>query len=106
MFVLSDMQCMGGGYLPYSSGSGDIGNLIPADKIMYGVNLQGYRATPMSTGQRNRHMLAGFSDATFQLVPLLEAGDDPDWDALFGTAPAARSTVPESYDSGGVWTVS
>jgi hypothetical protein len=107
VFVLSDMQCMGGGYIHYASEQTDIGGLIPTDKIMYSFNLNGYRATPMSTGKPNRHALAGFSDSTFQLVPLLEAGESPDWDALFGTAaPAGRSTVPESYDSGGVWTVS
>jgi hypothetical protein len=85
VFVLSDMQTVGTSYIPYASESGDIGGLIPADKIMYGFNLNGNRPTPMSS-KPNRHMLAGFSDATFQLVPLLEAGESPDWDTLFAAS--------------------
>lgn len=86
VFVLSDMQCMGGGYIHFASEQTDIGALIPADKIMYSVNLQGHQATPMSSNKPNRHMLAGFSDSVFQLVPLLEAGESPDWDALFAAS--------------------
>lgn len=83
VFVLSDMQTVGASYISFASEGGDIGNLVPAHVPMYGFNLQGYRATPMSTGKPNRHALAGFSDSTFQLVPLLELGESPDWDTLF-----------------------
>jgi hypothetical protein len=89
VFVLSDMQTVGAPYIQFASESGDIGALIPADKILYGFNLNGYRPTPMGTGKPNRHALAGFSDATFQLVPLLEQignPDGPDWDTLFAAS--------------------
>lgn len=88
VFVLSDMQCMSGGYIHFASEQTAIGSLIPADKVMYSFNLNGYRATPMSTGM-NRHALAGFSDATFQLVPLLEevgSPTGPNWGALFAAS--------------------
>lgn len=84
VFVLSDGQCMGGGFSWRHST--DIGDLIPAHVPMYSFDLQGYRAQPMSTAKPNRHALAGFSDATFKLVPLLELGESPDWDALFSQA--------------------
>jgi hypothetical protein len=85
VFLLSDMQGMGdyryGGYR-----NPDMGGLIPADVPLYTFILNGYQGTPVATGQPNRHALAGFSDATFKLVPLLEVGDSPDWDTLFGAS--------------------
>lgn len=85
VFVMSDMQTIGNRYISYASESGDIGALIPAHVPLYGFDLQGYGKTPMSTGSPYRHSLAGFSDATFKLVPLLELGESPDWNTLFGT---------------------
>jgi hypothetical protein len=86
VFLLSDMQGMGSysyGRGGYSYGSSDMGGLIPANVPLYTFVLNGYQGTPVATGTPNRHALAGFSDATFKLVPLLELGESPDWDALF-----------------------
>jgi hypothetical protein len=86
VFLLSDIQGMGSysyGRGGYSYGSSDMGGLIPANVPLYTFVLNGYQGTPVATGTPNRHALAGFSDATFKLVPLLELGESPDWDTLF-----------------------
>lgn len=85
VFLLSDMQGMSSYGYGYRRDA-DMGDLIPADVPLYTFVLNGYQGTPIVTGKPNRHALAGFSDATFKLVPLLELGESPDWDALFGTA--------------------
>ncbi|GAA4561774.1 TROVE domain-containing protein [Planotetraspora kaengkrachanensis] len=71
--ILSDMQTMTG---HYASG---VTTAVPADIPLYGFNLQGYRAAAMPTGQANRHEFGGFSDASFRLIPLLEAGRSAGW---------------------------
>lgn len=53
---------------------------VPADVPVYIFNLNGYRPQMMATGgDTNRHILGGLSDATFQMVPMLEAGEDATW---------------------------
>lgn len=87
--ILSDMQTMPTpdplGYrhsLGYNGDRFGINTAIPAHVPVYAWDLQGYGRTPIaSTG--NRHQLAGFSDSAFRLMPLLELGESPDWDALF-----------------------
>ncbi|MFC4061215.1 TROVE domain-containing protein [Planomonospora corallina] len=71
--ILSDMQTMSGHY------GGGVGEAAPAHVPMYGFNLQGYRHAAMPTGSGNRHEFGGFSDATFRLIPLLEAGRNAGW---------------------------
>lgn len=57
---------------------GDVTSAVPAYVPMYGFNLGGYRMGMMPTGTGNRHELAGLTDATFKLVPLLERRRDAD----------------------------
>ncbi|GAA3440860.1 TROVE domain-containing protein [Planomonospora venezuelensis] len=71
--ILSDMQTMSG----YSSEG--VAGAAPGHVPMYGFNLQGYRHAAMPTGSGNRHEFGGFSDATFRLIPLLEAGGAAGW---------------------------
>ncbi|GAA1270370.1 RNA-binding protein [Planotetraspora silvatica] len=71
--ILSDMQTVTGHY------AGGVTDAVPASVPLYGFNLQGYRAAAMPTGQGNRHEFGGFSDASFRLIPLLEAGRSADW---------------------------
>lgn len=75
--VLSDMQVIGDSW--YFKGAL---NRIPGGVPVYCWDLQGYGRTPIASGP-NRHQLGGFSDAAFQIMPLLEMGENPDWDALF-----------------------
>ena len=52
---------------------------ISAVPLIYTVDLAGYRPRSLPSGGRGRYTLAGFSDATFSLMPTLEAGRDADW---------------------------
>ncbi|MEV0382378.1 TROVE domain-containing protein [Nonomuraea sp. NPDC050643] len=73
VIILSDMQTMSGYY------AGSVTDAAPKHVPMYGFNLQGYQHAAMPTGSGNRHELGGFSDSTFKLIPLLEAGRNADW---------------------------
>lgn len=68
VFVISDMQTM----------TADTSAAIPATVPLYGFNLGGYRPTAYPTGP-NRHEFGGLTDATFRMIPLIEAGRRGDW---------------------------
>lgn len=58
---------------------GDPTAQVPADVPVYTWNLAGYRAGHGPSGERNRHIFGGLSDAAFRMVPLLESARDADW---------------------------
>jgi hypothetical protein len=68
VFIISDMQSM----------DADISNQVPGSVPMYGFDLAGYRANPMELGP-NRVQLGGLTDATFSMIPLIEAGNAAKW---------------------------
>ena len=67
--IISDMQTVDGG----------VSEAVPASVPVYGFNLGGYRATAYATGSGNRHEFGGLTDATFRMIPLLEAGRNASW---------------------------
>jgi hypothetical protein len=69
VFVISDMQTMDAG----------TSAAVPATVPLYGFNLGGYRHTAFDAGAVNRHEFGGLTDATFRMVPLLEAGRQGSW---------------------------
>nr|WP_042195333.1 TROVE domain-containing protein [Kibdelosporangium sp. MJ126-NF4]CEL21944.1 putative ribonucleoprotein-related protein [Kibdelosporangium sp. MJ126-NF4]CTQ92724.1 putative ribonucleoprotein-related protein [Kibdelosporangium sp. MJ126-NF4] len=69
VFIISDMQTI----------SGDVSGAVPANIPIYGFNLGGYQPAAYATGSDNRHEFGGLTDATFRMVPLLEAGKNADW---------------------------
>jgi hypothetical protein len=69
VFVISDMQTVDGG----------TSSAIPAHVPLYGLNLGGYRRTAYAAGTPNRHEFGGLTDATFRMVPLIEAGQRARW---------------------------
>ncbi|HEY2064024.1 MAG TPA: TROVE domain-containing protein [Amycolatopsis sp.] len=73
VFIISDMQTVGGPRGP------QVGDLVPKHVPIYGFNLQGYQAAAMATGSAHRHEFGGLTDATFRMIPLLEAGRTADW---------------------------
>lgn len=73
VFLISDMQTLSGSY-----GRG-VSDVVPKNIPVYGFNLQGYERAAMPTGSGNRHEFGGLTDATFRLIPLLEAGQNADW---------------------------
>jgi hypothetical protein len=56
----------------------DITHSVPEDRHVYGFNLAGYSNSALATGSY-RHEMGGLTDATFGLIPLLEAGVNGGW---------------------------
>jgi hypothetical protein len=69
--ILTDMQTFGGW--------GRVGDAAPKSMPMYAFNLAGYAQTAIESGTANRHEMGGVTDATFKMIPLLEAGRNADW---------------------------
>lgn len=69
VFLISDMQTMDHG----------TSTAIPASVALYGFNLGGYKAAAVDAGKTNRTEFGGLTDATFRMVPLLEAGRNASW---------------------------
>jgi len=74
VFVISDMQTFAPG--PHT---GDVTDVVPARTPLYGFNLGGYRRTAFDAGSPNRLEFGGLTDATFRMIPLIEAGRDAAW---------------------------
>lgn len=72
VFIISDMQTIGGRF-----GRG-VTDAVPAEVPIYGFNLGGYEKAAIA-GDANRHEFGGLTDATFRMVPLLEAGRNATW---------------------------
>jgi hypothetical protein len=81
VFLISDMQTMPEvAAMQHSAGLYGVTNAVPASVPVYGFNLGGYQRTAAPFGATaNRHELGGLADATFRMVPLLEAGRNADW---------------------------
>ncbi|HZM77518.1 MAG TPA: TROVE domain-containing protein [Candidatus Limnocylindrales bacterium] len=71
--IISDMQTMNGSF-----GRG-VSEAVPAYVPIYGFNLGGYQFAAYATGSSNRHEFGGLTDATFRMIPLLEAGRNARW---------------------------
>lgn len=71
VFIFSDMQAFG-------TYHGDIAGMVPKNVPIYAFNLNAYTHTPVS-GDGKRYELGGLGDATFRLIPLLEAGKAAKW---------------------------
>lgn len=71
--LLTDMQTFGGYYRT------SVGDAAPKNMPIYAFNLAGYTQTAVESGTRNRHEMGGVTDATFKMIPLLEAGRNADW---------------------------
>lgn len=60
-------------------GQGDVSSMIPKSIPLYTWNLAGYRIAHGRSGGDNRHTFGGLSDASFRLIPLLEAKRNAFW---------------------------
>lgn len=69
---------IGAGYGSYSTVR-SLGDLVPKDVFMYAFNLAGYKNGDLETGEGRRYQLAGLTDSTFKMIPLLEAGQTAKW---------------------------
>lgn len=66
-------------------GGSPVGSCLPATTPLYTWNLAGYKMGHAASGSGHRHVFGGLQDAAFRMIPLLEAGRNQDWDAIFGT---------------------
>lgn len=69
VFLISDMQTM----------TGDVSSAVPSNVALYGFNLGGYKVGAVDAGKTNRLEFGGLTDATFKMVPLVEAGRNAAW---------------------------
>ncbi len=74
VFVISDMQTFAPG-----AHTGTVTEVVPRSTPLYGFNLGGYRRTAFNAGAPNRIEFGGLTDATFRMIPLIEAGRNADW---------------------------
>jgi hypothetical protein len=72
VFVISDMQT-------FAPARGDVTDAVPPPTPLYGFNLGGYHRTAYDAGAPNRHDFGGLTDATFRMIPLIEAGRSAQW---------------------------
>ena len=78
--IVTDMQTLGparpwggqGGYVPVTAA-------VPAHVPVYAFNMQGYKVTSIEAGAQNRYEMGGLTDATFRMLPWLEAGRNAGW---------------------------
>lgn len=70
--IVSDMQTMGRTF-PAVTDS------VPRHVPIYGFNLGGYANTAFDAGSRNRYEFGGLTDATFRMIPMIEAGRNAGW---------------------------
>jgi TROVE domain len=70
VFVISDMQTFA---------DGEVTAALPRGVPLYGVNLGGYARTAYDAGTANRFEFGGLTDATFRMIPLIEAGRRASW---------------------------
>jgi hypothetical protein len=74
VFVISDMQTF-----PSVRGTGTVTEVVPRTTPFYGFNLGGYHRTAFDAGTPNRIEFGGLTDATFRMIPLIEAGRTGGW---------------------------
>jgi hypothetical protein len=86
VIIFTDMQTFPdhGGWGGW--GDRDVSASVPAHIPVYGFNLVGYSHSAMPAGHGNRHELGGLTDATFALIPNIEAGMAARWPWEKGTA--------------------
>jgi hypothetical protein len=83
VFIISDMQTMNServwNYSTLRSGdSRTVQDMVPADVPIYGFNLGGYAHGAYPLGPK-RYEFGGLTDATFKMIPLIEAGENARW---------------------------
>lgn len=77
VLIFTDMQTFRHhGYHGY--GVGDVSAAVPKNVPVYSWDLRGYQATGMPL-EGNRHEMGGLTDATFRLIPFIEAGQRAAW---------------------------
>jgi hypothetical protein len=58
---------------------GSVTAAVPREVPLYGFNLGGYARTAFDAGTPARFEFGGLTDATFRMIPLIEAGKRAAW---------------------------
>jgi hypothetical protein len=58
---------------------GNVDGALPASTPLYTWNLAGYRAGYGKSGSNRRHTFGGLTDASFRIIPAIEAGHSGRW---------------------------
>jgi hypothetical protein len=83
LLIITDEQVGGSGRW-YGHGRVPVDQALSGIKVpVYTWNLGGARVAQMEQGKLKRHAFGGLNDASFKMVPLLEAGQSQDWAKLF-----------------------
>jgi hypothetical protein len=83
LLIITDEQVGGSGGW-YGHGRVPVDQALSGIKVpVYTWNLGGARVAQMEQGKLKRHAFGGLNDASFKMVPLLEAGQSQDWAKLF-----------------------
>jgi len=75
VFVITDEQTFGPGF---QGRHGNVTDACPKDVPIYAFNVGGYKQAMMPTSA-TRQEFGGLTDATFAMVPLIEAGRNATW---------------------------
>jgi hypothetical protein len=75
VIIFTDEQTFGPGRGYWQ---GDVGSQIPTSVPIYSYNLAGYAPAMLDTSS-TRHQLAGLTDATFAMIPMIESGQRAEW---------------------------
>jgi hypothetical protein len=76
--IVTDMQTFGPARAWGNCGA-PVTRAVPANVPVYAFNMQGYKVTGIEAGAPNRYELGGLTDATFRMLPWLEAGTNAGW---------------------------
>lgn len=72
VFIFTDGQA-------FRSYGGSVSDVVPENTWLYGFTLGGYQNSMMPSGWGTRHEIGGLSDATFNLVNLIEKAHEASW---------------------------
>lgn len=77
VIIVTDEQSSGN--YNYHYGYGSVSDQVPEDTYLYSFDLAGHRVSDIPSGKNRRHQLAGLTDKSFQIIPLLERGRNAGW---------------------------
>ncbi|MEW9530804.1 VWA domain-containing protein [Microbispora sp. NPDC049125] len=80
IIILSDEQAAGPGHHSFSGQDPvTIHQAVPAGVPLFVFNIAGYQPSAIPAGFPNIHELCGLNDLSFDLIPLIEAGQRANW---------------------------
>lgn len=79
VMIFTDMQSFADGEHSYYQSGATIDSVLPDKTWAYAFDLRGYQHGDLPSGKGRRHQLAGLTDGTFKMIPLLERTGTASW---------------------------